>query len=103
MWSEERNCEVSADLPTPGAPSIVTLYRRGGGPVPTSTAGRINLDPPAPAAAAAAAGNMDDLLEALEPDIILVKLFCGHRMAHRKWRETKQQANMLPGPAVPGS
>ena len=24
------------------------------------------------------------------------------RMAHRKWKETKQQPNMLPGPAVPG-
>ena len=23
------------------------------------------------------------------------------RMAHRKWRETKQQPSMLPGPAVP--
>ena len=27
---------------------------------------------------------------------------CGHRMAHRKWKETKQQPSMLPGPAVPG-
>ena len=27
---------------------------------------------------------------------------CGHRMAHRKWSETKQQPSMLPGPAVPG-
>ena len=27
---------------------------------------------------------------------------CGHRMAHRKWIETKQQPSMLPGPAVPG-
>ena len=27
---------------------------------------------------------------------------CRHRMAHRKWRETKQQPSMLPGPAVPG-
>ena len=26
----------------------------------------------------------------------------GHRMAHRKWKETKQQPSMLPGPAVPG-
>ena len=25
------------------------------------------------------------------------------RMAHRKWRATKQQPSMLPGPAVPGS
>ena len=25
------------------------------------------------------------------------------RMAHRKWKETKQQPSMLPGPAVPGS
>ena len=24
------------------------------------------------------------------------------RMAHRKWKETKQQPSMLPGPAVPG-
>ena len=27
---------------------------------------------------------------------------CGHRMAHRKWKETKQLPSMLPGPAVPG-
>ena len=27
---------------------------------------------------------------------------CGHRMAHRKWKETKQQPSMLPGPDVPG-
>ena len=27
---------------------------------------------------------------------------CGHRMAHRKWKETKLQPSMLPGPAVPG-
>ena len=27
---------------------------------------------------------------------------CGHRMSHRKWKETKQQPSMLPGPAVPG-
>ena len=27
---------------------------------------------------------------------------CGHRMAHRKWKETKQQPSMLPGPAMPG-
>ena len=27
---------------------------------------------------------------------------CGHRMAHRKWKETKQQPCLLPGPAVPG-
>ena len=25
------------------------------------------------------------------------------KMAHRKWKETKQQPNMLPGQAVPGS
>ena len=25
------------------------------------------------------------------------------RMAHRKWKESKQQPSMLPGPAVPGS
>ena len=25
------------------------------------------------------------------------------RMAHRKWKEIKQQPSMLPGPAVPGS
>ena len=25
------------------------------------------------------------------------------RMAHRKWKETKQQSSMLPGPSVPGS
>ena len=28
---------------------------------------------------------------------------CGHRMAHRKWKEIKEQPSMLPGPAVPGS
>ena len=27
---------------------------------------------------------------------------CGHKMAHRKWKETKQQPRMLSGPAVPG-
>ena len=27
---------------------------------------------------------------------------CGHRMAHRKWKETKKHPSMLPGPAVPG-
>ena len=27
---------------------------------------------------------------------------CGQRMPHRKWKETKQQPSMLPGPAVPG-
>ena len=27
---------------------------------------------------------------------------CGHRMAHRKWKETKLQRSMLPGSAVPG-
>ena len=27
---------------------------------------------------------------------------CGHRMAHRKWKESKQQPSMLPSPAVPG-
>ena len=27
---------------------------------------------------------------------------CGHRMAHRIWKETKQQPSLLPGPAVPG-
>ena len=27
---------------------------------------------------------------------------CGHRMAHIKWKETKQQPSMLPGPAAPG-
>ena len=26
---------------------------------------------------------------------------CGHRMAHKKWKETKQQPSMLPDPAVP--
>ena len=26
----------------------------------------------------------------------------GHRMAHRKWKDTKLQPSMLPGPAVPG-
>ena len=26
---------------------------------------------------------------------------CGHGMPHRKWKETKQQRSMLPGPAVP--
>ena len=28
---------------------------------------------------------------------------CGHRVALRKWKETKQQPSMLPCPAVPGS
>ena len=28
---------------------------------------------------------------------------CGHRMAHRKWKEIKQQPTLLPGPSVPGS
>ena len=27
---------------------------------------------------------------------------CGHRMAHRKWKETKKQPSMLPGPVVAG-
>ena len=27
---------------------------------------------------------------------------CGHKMVHRKWKESKQQPSMLPGPAVPG-
>ena len=27
---------------------------------------------------------------------------CGHRLAHRKWKETKQQPSMVSGPAVPG-
>ena len=27
---------------------------------------------------------------------------CGHRMAYRKWKESKQQPSMLPDPAVPG-
>ena len=27
---------------------------------------------------------------------------CGHRMAHRKWKETKHQPSLLPGPSVPG-
>ena len=27
---------------------------------------------------------------------------CRHRMAHRKWKETKQLPSLLPGPAVPG-
>ena len=27
---------------------------------------------------------------------------CGHRMANRKWKATKQLPSMLPGPAVPG-
>ena len=27
---------------------------------------------------------------------------CGHRMAYRKWKETKLQRSMLPGSAVPG-
>ena len=26
---------------------------------------------------------------------------CGHRMAHRKWNETKQQPSLLPDPAMP--
>ena len=28
---------------------------------------------------------------------------CTGRMAHRKWKEIKQQPSMLPAPAVPGS
>ena len=32
----------------------------------------------------------------------LVSTACRHRMAHRKWKETKQQPSMLPGPAVSG-
>ena len=27
---------------------------------------------------------------------------CGHRMANRKWKASKQQPSMLSGPAVPG-
>ena len=27
---------------------------------------------------------------------------CGHRMVHKKWKETKQLPSILPGPAVPG-
>ena len=27
---------------------------------------------------------------------------CGHSMADRKWKETKQQTSMLPGTTVPG-
>ena len=27
---------------------------------------------------------------------------CGHRMAHRKWKKTKQEPSMFLGPAVPG-
>ena len=27
---------------------------------------------------------------------------CGHKMAQRKWKETKQHPSLLPGPAVPG-
>ena len=27
---------------------------------------------------------------------------CGHRMAHRQWKETKLQPSLLSGPAVPG-
>ncbi len=30
MWSEDKNCEVSADLPTPEAPNMATLYCSGG-------------------------------------------------------------------------
>ena len=33
---------------------------------------------------------------------LLSNTACGHRIAHRKWKETKQQPSMLPGPAVPG-
>ena len=28
---------------------------------------------------------------------------CGHRMAYRKWKETKLEPSLLPGPAVLGS
>ena len=31
-----------------------------------------------------------------------VSTACGHRMANRKWKETKQLPSMLPGPAVLG-
>ena len=41
MWSDERNCDVSDDFPTPEAPSMATLYLLGGGPVAISTAGVI--------------------------------------------------------------
>ena len=34
--------------------------------------------------------------------IICVCTVWGHRMAHRIWKETKQQPSMLPAPAVPG-
>ena len=31
-----------------------------------------------------------------------VSTVCGHRLAHRKWKEIKQQPSMLPGPALSG-
>ena len=31
-----------------------------------------------------------------------LRLVLVFRMAHRKWKESKQQPSMLPGPAVPG-
>ena len=33
---------------------------------------------------------------------VAISTACGHRMAYRKWKETKQQLSLLPGPAVPG-
>ena len=30
MWSDDKNCDVSDDLPTPEAPSIATRYCFGG-------------------------------------------------------------------------
>ena len=36
-------------------------------------------------------------------DFDITSTGCGRRMDRRKWKETKQQPSMLPGPAVPGS
>ena len=62
MWSEDRNCDVSADLPTPDAPSMATLYCSGGGPRATSTAGSMAHAPCC--AALCAGGANDDLRDA---------------------------------------
>ena len=51
-------------------------------------------------------GPFEDLPTALAKCGLRLWIFastaCGHRMAHRKWKESKQQPSMLPGPAVPG-
>ena len=35
-------------------------------------------------------------------NITTLSTACRRRMAHRKWKDTKQQTSMLPGPAVLG-